>query len=357
MALHVEFSQPGEEGVIGDMRSMGEFSLKFPRYWGEYFLFLGASDTTKWKDGKAPVWTQNGRSNKDEIEFPEFYVKLDPVFPRFSKPYDYYQSHLAPLPKNSSMKTSHNEQVRQLAEVMVNSRRGGRRKSSYWKPAFIIDAYDAFNATCDAGLAPGHFMGGQRFYSDVARAYLGDMQAEQSYDIGVMFDGTNPGWLTEEQRRKTNTGNKFFQSQIPEPTSNMSDTKKDMYNYLWNLSDVIVYTDFSPRNAEQMNHTGFPSVTIDLKLLKDGEVRSYQRNRRWKMQGFSVPDEFYSPDYSRQPLPKADYRRTLYWNPNIKLDDDGRATISLYNNSTPTFLQVSVEGWTEDGTPQCGNVH
>lgn len=362
MALHVEFSQPGEEGVIGDMRSMGEFSLKFPRYWGEYFLFLGASDTTKWKDGKAPVWTQNGRSNKDEIEFPEFYVKLDPVFPRFPKPYDYYQSHLAPLPKKSSMKASQYEQVRQLAEVMVNSRRGGRRKSSYWKPAFIIDAYDAFNATCDAGFAPGHFMGCQRFYTDVARTYLGDMQAEQSYDVGVMLDGKAHTDRTAEQKRKQNTYNERVASlahheDMPEPASNMSDTKRDMYNYLWNLSDVVVYTDFSPRNAEQMNHTGFPSVTIDLKLLNGGEVRSYQRNRRWKMQGFSIPDEFYSPDYSKQTLPKTDYRRTLYWNPDIKLDNEGRATISLYNNSTPTFLQVSVEGWTEDGTPQCGNVH
>ena len=91
--------------------------------------------------------------------------------------------------------------------------------------------------------------------------------------------------------------------------------------------------------------------------MKDGEERSYQKNRRWKMKGFSVPDEFYSPDYSGQALPQADYRRTLYWNPNVKLDANGQATISLYNNSSSSLLQISAEGWTAEGVPQCGNIN
>lgn len=362
MALHAEFAQPGQEGVTGDMKSDGNFSLQIPRYWGEYFFFLAASDTTKWKDGKAPVWTQNGRTTQDKMDFPEFYVKLNPAFPRFPKQYDYYQSHLAPIPDNNPLKTSPFDDVRILNEVLIKNRHGGRRKFSYWKPAMIVDAYEAFNATCDAGLAPGHFMGSERFRTDVAVAYFGDMQSERTYDIGMRFDGKIYIERTAEQKRKQDTsGGQAAKAAdfipMPDDTSNISENKLSMYDYLWNLSDVVLYTDYSPRNAELMQRDANPTVTVDLKLLEGGEQRSYQRNRRWKMKGFSVPDEFYSPDYSNSPLPAADYRRTLYWNPSVKLDETGRASITLYNNSTPTYLQVRAEGWTVNGTPQCGNVH
>lgn len=357
VALHAEFSQTGTEGVVGDMRSDGVFAMDFPRYYEEFFFFLGASDTTKWKKGQAPVWTQNGRSKRDEIEFPEFYVKLNPVYPRFPKPYDYYQTHIAPMPKDNPLYNSMDEQVRMLSEVVVGARHNGRRRFGSWKPAFVIDAYEAFNATCDAGFTPGYFPGRGRFGLDVARTYIGDMKTDTRYDVGYRFDGKAISGRTEMRRRKEDTG--IPSGGIPEAYSNISDIALDKYNYLWNLSDVVVYTDYSPRNDQKGKYKGsdLPSVTIDLRLLKDGEERSYQKNRRWKMKGFSVPDEFYSPDYSRQPLPQEDHRRTLYWNPNVKLDANGRATINLYNNSSSSILQISAEGWTSDGTPQCGNVN
>lgn len=356
VALHAEFSQPGNEGVEGDMRSQGTFAMDFPRYYEEFLFFLAASDTTKWKKGQPPVWIQNGRTKRDEVDFPEFYVKLDPVFPRFPKPYDYYQSHIAPMPKDNPLYNSMDEQVRMLSEVTIGARRNGRRRFGHWRPAFIIDAYDAFNATCDAGFAPGYFMGAGRFGEDVARTYIGDMKTERRYDISYRFDGKIYSEGTAMQRRKQQTD---IPDAMPRWSSNMPDAKRDKYNYLWNLDKVVVYTDYSPRNDRRGKYRGseLPSVTIDLHLLDDGVERLYRKNRFWKMKGFSIPDEFYSPDYSKQPLPKEDYRRTLYWNPNVKLDANGRATINLYNNSSTSILQVSVEGWTSDGTPQCGNVN
>ena len=66
--------------------------------------------------------------------------------------------------------------------------------------------------------------------------------------------------------------------------------------------------------------------------------------------GFCAPVSFYHPDYSKRPLPDVkDYRRTLYWNPDLKLDDKGRATIQFYNNSQQTRLSVSADGMTENG--------
>ena len=46
----------------------------------------------------------------------------------------------------------------------------------------------------------------------------------------------------------------------------------------------------------------------------------------------------------------TDYRRTLYWNPNLKLDEEGRARITLFNNSRTTQIQVEAAGQAADGT-------
>jgi hypothetical protein len=260
------------------------------------------------------------------------------------------------MPKESPLYNSANEKVRMLSEVTIGARFNGRRRFGHWRPAFILDAYEAFNATCDAGFAPGHFMGFERFAEDVARTYVGDMKTTRQYDIGIRFDGRNLTERTSTQKDKLKI--KGMES-VPEWKSNIPDNQLDKYMFLWNLAYVVVYTDYSPRNDQKGKYKGsdLPSVTIDLRLLKDGEERSYQKNRRWKLKGFSVPDEFYSPDYSGQALPQADYRRTLYWNPNVKLDANGQATISLYNNSSSSLLQISAEGWTAEGVPQCGNIN
>ena len=72
--------------------------------------------------------------------------------------------------------------------------------------------------------------------------------------------------------------------------------------------------------------------------------------REYNIQGFSRPAEFYIPDYSRQALPDVkDYRKTLYWNPDVTTDSEGKASIDFYNNSVAPDFNISVEGITKDG--------
>ena len=70
--------------------------------------------------------------------------------------------------------------------------------------------------------------------------------------------------------------------------------------------------------------------------------------RRTHFQGYNVPETFETEDYSIMP-PMEDFRRTLYWNPNVKTDKDGKATIEFYNNSSCTQMFISAEGITKDG--------
>ncbi|MBR3478731.1 MAG: hypothetical protein IKH43_06495 [Bacteroidaceae bacterium] len=44
-----------------------------------------------------------------------------------------------------------------------------------------------------------------------------------------------------------------------------------------------------------------------------------------------------------------DYRRTLYWNPNVTTDNFGQASIEFYNNSVCNIIDVSAEGITRYG--------
>nr|WP_293531871.1 hypothetical protein [Prevotella sp.] len=54
------------------------------------------------------------------------------------------------------------------------------------------------------------------------------------------------------------------------------------------------------------------------------------------------------PNYSKS-YPKSDFRRTLYWKPNVQLDEKGEASIQFYNNGTCKRLIVSGEGVSKNG--------
>ncbi len=72
--------------------------------------------------------------------------------------------------------------------------------------------------------------------------------------------------------------------------------------------------------------------------------------RDTSFRGFSYVKEFYNPQYDKMVLPdEKDYRRTLYWNPNVLTDKDGRANVSFYNNGSCKVMNVNAETVTSSG--------
>ena len=47
--------------------------------------------------------------------------------------------------------------------------------------------------------------------------------------------------------------------------------------------------------------------------------------------------------------PMADFRRTIWWQPDITTDAQGKAKVEFFNNSTCEEMYISVEGMTQDG--------
>ena len=70
--------------------------------------------------------------------------------------------------------------------------------------------------------------------------------------------------------------------------------------------------------------------------------------RRTYYQGFNEASTFKMEDYSVIP-PMADFRRTIYWNPDVIADDKGKAKVEFFNNSTCEEMFISVEGMSPEG--------
>ena len=318
----------------------GTFYMDMPKVYEDYILSLFASDK---KDPVADYNEQRKEGYMDETEYPNYYVKLHYFHPIFPKPYTFYQDHWRQDPYGLAPEGMP-EADRQLPTVTVRNRRNGLRKLDNSKPAFVIDAYEAHNLTTDYGLNGGMF-DWRTFSAQLATALLGDMGMERHFFLQERFDGT-------PLRLKINetAGKRDFKAS----GYSISPKVLNKYKQLRYLDKIYIYTDYAPREQGSWKYTqdNQPEVIIDYRLLPDGTYQHSYRDRHYVLRGYAVCDDFYSPDYSRRPLPDTkDYRRTLLWMPDVKFDKEGKATVRLFNNSKQTAISIEAEGITRSGKP------
>jgi len=110
------------------------------------------------------------------------------------------------------------------------------------------------------------------------------------------------------------------------------------------LSDPIFQNENKLKSQQNI-------VLVVIKLNKNRLKGSESLGiRLTTLQGFSQPCTFYSPDYKNYQLPKEeDFRRTLYWNPNVKTNSQGKASISFFNNATCKEMSISAETMSPTG--------
>ena len=339
--VRAEFVNLADESdfIVGETETRnGTFQIDLPRFEGQCVFFLGASDTTKWHrkwDGlqrrKPHQWVEMDTQTEYDLmagrigNMPEFYVRLNFPYPRWIKPYTYYQVHNAPLRDTTYLSPRLlTDSTHLLDQVVVRARHGGLRHVDLSKPAYVIDAYQASNEQLDAGLFSGQFntIGG------IAGVKIGDMGMERHYRSRVYLDGKPESyWYGPLDRRR--------------------------FCLLTYLDKIYIYTDYSPRREgdERYEQSNQPEVIVDYHRFQDGSQRVTYRDRRYILDGFAYQEDFYHPDYRRNPPVEGqkDYRRTLYWNPELKLDANGRAHVRLYNNSQHTTIAVDAQGQTATG--------
>ena len=290
----------------------GRFSLILPRTHGHYHLSLWATCPMRWPLTKrrGPDYAHAWQMRPAVV--PEYYVRISHPYPRFAGPYNYYQETLC---DDAEIPTCIPSSSPPSARVIR------------------MEAQEALNMLLDAGLIEPTFVSSAVFSRALARYYASFMGRRTSQPLpspignpyGRAYEDTSLGYMTPQRAGR-------------------------LYKDLSNIDSVIIRCNYSPRAENDTRYVHCSSTSIVVQLhLGNRPVRG----ERWlSMDGYPHSADFYHPDYStHRPSPEqADYRRTLYWNPNLKLDAEGKAQVMFYNNARTTRLSIEAAGLSPDGT-------
>ncbi|QMU29653.1 TonB-dependent receptor plug domain-containing protein [Adhaeribacter radiodurans] len=101
---------------------------------------------------------------------------------------------------------------------------------------------------------------------------------------------------------------------------------------------------------------GVIALFTDRNNEEQGEVKPGTYIIIHHAKGYSKVREFYSPTYdgATPASNEPDLRTTLYWNPSVKTDAQGKATVTFYTADRTTTYQVLAEGISDNGQPGSG---
>ena len=356
------------------------FQIQLPLFYGDYIFRAIAKKYRSHETNNGPgewfrgnQWTKLDILNKRndlktkrvikkkkrlglEIDNNNNLVLLDRPWPRFVKPYTYYQTHLSDSPDRTLMEpTLLADSIHQLREVPISARFGGLRRFDDSQPAFKLTGEEAETMMTDAGIIlnmPDRL--GRTLFGDMGLAspYLyaitGNSQVYKTSQMKRRYA------LTEEQRvirqldsipRDSMYYPKYLRS-FPEGHPAFRDLD---YN---KPESYVIYTDYSPRLEGDRRYWGsnLPEIFVVYYPYEDSHTPDRFTYRKGNLPGFAHPAQFYSPDYSKQTPPEpTDYRRTLYWNPCLQLDERGEAHVPLWNNSRTTHPCAEAAGQASNG--------
>ena len=90
----------------------------------------------------------------------------------------------------------------------------------------------------------------------------------------------------------------------------------------------------------------YPVLMVRTKPYYRSDIVPYNVSTTYPL-GWQKPARFYSPKYDTPESKRSkakDNRITLYWNPAVKLDENGEATISFYTSDSDSQYRIEVEG-------------
>ena len=349
------------------------FRIQLPPYYGSAVVFISVADTTKWKKKKPYTWIQAEPDDLETdymylpasrklrrkilVEHPDYLARISWPYPRFVNPYSFYQSHLAPTPQQEGADGTWIKQDDEtiMTEVTVKSKRRGLNKFDDTWPVLSIDADEANNIAQDVGLG---FM--QVMTADFGVGVIERKVAEGQEETFQIRDGVGrTRRMLLSMRGIKVPPDSLYARKYLMSTLNFDMSPGEAMEYKGNgvWDTYVFYSDYSPRQYGNSMYYGSdePKTKLVRYPFPDGSRRMTYRDRRYVIPGFAYPAEFYSPDYSNTELSAAgaaasDYRRTLYWNPDLRLDANGQAEVTFYNNCRTSVLSVDAEGQTPDGT-------
>ena len=183
--------------------------------------------------------------------------------------------------------------------------------------------------------------------------------------IKVYIDGYDPFFYVHDSQNFLYKGRFNDTSSISRLATETQNIKSLLvYDRLMYMKDIMnkcpLYVKYLAETLQTVDYETIISsryLVIDV-LIKEPEKLS-TRDDRFKINkrvttvdGYTPPYAFYAPEYPDGPVAgDIDYRRTLYWNPNVITDSIGQASVEFYNSSITEHFNISAAGITSSGLP------
>jgi len=270
----------------------------------------------------------------------DYYIQLNRIFPFASRMYSYYET---AVPYELSMASIKSDTLpglksQSLSEVTVTAKKSKRRKIDFSHPNLCLNYQDVADLEIDlhdydpdynyALYCSKYFVGPEDIVIGSIVGYMG---------LTVLLNDQEPNYF-----KRT-------------PPAFGPPRSEDYALPPERAETIAIYKDSETRERFRNSRTGsVPETVISYNSYKNGYSRpkNNSHERYTTMQGYSYVKEFYSPAYDNASLPKQkDFRRTLYWNPDVKTDSTGKASVHFYNNSTCKSMKISAGTLTKGGVP------
>ena len=324
------YNQKGQS-LIGNTRtdSLGNYVFKMPFMDGEWKMFIYTTRDIKKKD-------------KEKEKRKTYYVGIDRQFspnPRYLTPLE--TTILHPLAPNAFVKKPFEEQdeedefipITQKDHVLQNVTVKAKRKRYFtnddwrWKNEAYGKQYATIYYNADRELDNILDRGEPvprtvDFIWDKLCADLDKYGYEENY-----IKGRNVAFVVDN-----NEGGGY----------------SEWLNYVKSI--YVVFNEMMSPTLGRWDYIDNPHHLIYIYLYTHRLFSSESNKglRRTYFQGFNKASTFKTEDYNVIP-PMADFRRTIWWQPDITTDEQGKAKVEFFNNSTCEEMYISVEGMTEDG--------
>ncbi len=97
--------------------------------------------------------------------------------------------------------------------------------------------------------------------------------------------------------------------------------------------------------------SGVIAVYTNEGYIPGGDAEERLGLLRTELAGFHYAKKFYSPNYAvtEESHSLPDLRTTLYWNPMVRTDEKGEATLTFFTGDTDGAFQIILEGFTRAG--------
>ena len=359
-------------GVV-EADTSGHFQIAYNPFYGNVKLALRAEYAKSKKVEKEKIQNHN----------PKIFVRKQMFYPQSLRAYSWYETYQPDIVKDKKLTwEDYQEDIyasEWIPQVNIRSKRRPHSKLQKDKPVAQIDFLKFLNELWDQGHYPQiQLLDGKMVFFRVIEDNPDDAEGiEESDESAIMIQ--NGSYLFPiidyvKLRYENSYNNQEAQQFGINWNINNFSLRLSTIEHLPILDRIYVVSD-APRRPtpfelyhqdrkgtsedgmmiryDRKSHVENPSIGIDayinLITFPDDKTR-ITVGREYNFQGFTRPVEYYNPDYSKAKLPDVkDYRRTLYWNPNVTTDNFGQASIEFYNNSVCTTIDVSAEGVTKYG--------